>query len=142
MMKNLIYQPGSENLAVSCKAIGMDRSVFLAIYKHIRMMRDQNTDLTDEETKRVNTMYSTMDKDEADKMLRPWRQGRRQPRNPVSPHDRPRPIVAFRRCHRSPPRQAGWTPPLAHYIYRYTVRPMKRVEACIMADLISVHPQD
>ena len=74
MMKQLVYQPGSENLAVSCKAIGMDRSVFLAIYKHIRMMRDQRTDLTDEETKRVNSMYSTMDKDEADRMLRPWRQ--------------------------------------------------------------------
>lgn len=74
MMRNLIYQPGSENLAVSCKAIGMDRSVFLAIYKHIRMMRDQNTDLTDEETKRVNGMYSTMDKGEADKLLGPWRQ--------------------------------------------------------------------
>jgi uncharacterized protein (DUF2336 family) len=73
VMRTLIYQPGSENLAVSCKAIGMDRSVFLAIYKHIRMMRDQNTDLTDEETKRVNSMYSTMDKDEADKLLRPWR---------------------------------------------------------------------
>jgi uncharacterized protein (DUF2336 family) len=74
MMKNLIYQPGSENLAVSCKAIGMDRSVFLAIYKHIRLMRDQKTDLTDEETKRVNSMYGTLDKGEADQMLRPWRQ--------------------------------------------------------------------
>jgi uncharacterized protein (DUF2336 family) len=74
MMKHLIYQPGSENLAVSCKAIGMDRSVFLAIYKHIRMMRDQKTDLTDEETKRVNAMYGTLDKTEADQMLRPWRQ--------------------------------------------------------------------
>ena len=74
VMRNLIYQQGSENLAVSCKAIGMDRSVFLAIYKHIRMMRDQSTDLTDEETKRVNGMYSTMDKDEADQLLRPWRQ--------------------------------------------------------------------
>jgi uncharacterized protein (DUF2336 family) len=74
MMKNLIYQPGSENLAVSCKAIGMDRSVFLAIYKHIRQMRDQKTDLTDEETKRINAMYGTLDKGEADQMLRPWRQ--------------------------------------------------------------------
>lgn len=74
MMKSMIYQQGSENLAVACKSLAMDKSLFLVIYKRIRLMRDNSMDLTDEETKRINRLYSTMDRGEADRLLEPWRQ--------------------------------------------------------------------
>jgi uncharacterized protein (DUF2336 family) len=72
LMRRIIYEPTGEGLAMSCKAIGIDRSVFTTMFRLTRKAQEQPDALTPEQVARVQDLFETMSRMGADLVLRHW----------------------------------------------------------------------
>src|SRR5690606_8698580 len=62
LFPRFLYDYGAEGLAISCRAAGIDRSVFLTMHRLTRMARGQSIDLTDVDTARIFQLFETLDR--------------------------------------------------------------------------------
>lgn len=72
MFRKVLHSRGVEALAVSCRAVGIDRSVFLTIYRMTRLARGLSADLNDQETARSFSIFQNMDKRKAEITIHSW----------------------------------------------------------------------
>ncbi|MFC7050247.1 DUF2336 domain-containing protein [Emcibacter nanhaiensis] len=72
IMSSILYDRGSEALAIACRAINIDRSVFLTIYRMTREARDMETKLSQEEIDRAYDRFNNMEPRRAQLTLHSW----------------------------------------------------------------------
>ena len=72
IMLSILYDRGSEALAIACRAINIDRSVFLTIYRMTREARDMETKLNQDEIDRAYDRFNTMEPRRAQLTLHGW----------------------------------------------------------------------
>ncbi|WP_321392379.1 DUF2336 domain-containing protein [Emcibacter sp.] len=72
IMSSILYDRGSEALAIACRAINIDRSVFLTIYRMTREARDMESKLSQEEIDRAYDRFNNMDPRRAQLTLHSW----------------------------------------------------------------------
>ena len=72
LTRRIIYEPGGEGLAVACRAIGVDRAVFVSMYRLTRKSRPKLDDPTDEDIRRLVEFYDRISADDAQLVLRKW----------------------------------------------------------------------
>ncbi len=72
LTRRIIYEPGGEGLAVACRAIGVDRAVFVSMYRLSRKSRPKLEDPTDADIRRLVEFYDRVSADDAQLLLRKW----------------------------------------------------------------------
>jgi uncharacterized protein (DUF2336 family) len=73
IMRRLIYQPGGHGLAITCRAVGIDRAVFAAIFLLSRQARPGDQNMALDETSEVLQLYERIDNTAARGILARWR---------------------------------------------------------------------
>lgn len=74
LMRRLIYEPGGEAFAIACRALDMDRQVFLTMYDLTRAARGSLTRSHSEERQRLHDLYHDISFESAIAVVRRWRQ--------------------------------------------------------------------
>ncbi|MEC9347986.1 MAG: DUF2336 domain-containing protein [Pseudomonadota bacterium] len=74
LMRRLIYEPGGEALAIACRALDIDRQVFLTIYDLTRAARGMLGKSHGQDRARLKDLYDDMAVDDAAAVVRRWRQ--------------------------------------------------------------------
>lgn len=72
LMRRIIYEPGGEALAIACRAIGMDRQVFLTLFTLTRYARDGGKGDSQEETAKARAFFDSLNRAQAMVVLRKW----------------------------------------------------------------------
>ncbi len=72
VFQQVLYSRGPDGLAVACRAVGIDRSVFLTIYRLSRIARGNSADMTDAEAKHAFSIFQNMDRRKAEITLHRW----------------------------------------------------------------------
>jgi uncharacterized protein (DUF2336 family) len=72
LMRRIIYEPTGEGLAMACKSVGIDRSVFTTMLRLTRKAKEQSDALTPEQMARIQDMFDTLSRMGADLVLRHW----------------------------------------------------------------------
>lgn len=72
LTRRIIYEPGGEGLAVACRAIGVDRAVFISMYRLTRKARTKLDDPTDDDIRRLVEFYDRISAEDAQLVLRKW----------------------------------------------------------------------
>lgn len=72
LFPRFLYDYGPEGLAVACRAAGIDRSVFLTMYRITRMARGHSADLADLDTARIFELFESLDQRGALLRLHNW----------------------------------------------------------------------
>ncbi|RIK93291.1 MAG: hypothetical protein DCC73_10245 [Proteobacteria bacterium] len=72
VFRKILYNRGADGLAVACRVIGIDRSMFLTIYRLTRIARRQSSSLTDAETAHAFEIFRKMDQRQAEITLHRW----------------------------------------------------------------------
>ena len=72
LTRRIIYEPGGEGLAVACRAIGVDRAVFVSMYRLTRKSRPKLDEPTEEDIRRLVEFYDRISADDAQLVLRKW----------------------------------------------------------------------
>ncbi len=72
LMRRIIYEPGGEGLAIACKSIDIDRSVFLTIFELTRHAKAQRERVDEVRIAELRELYDNMNKKTARLVLRNW----------------------------------------------------------------------
>jgi uncharacterized protein (DUF2336 family) len=72
VLRKIIYNRGSDGLAVACRFVGIDRSVFLTIYRLTRLSRQESPELTDIQVSHAFEIFEKFDKRRAEITLHRW----------------------------------------------------------------------
>lgn len=72
LMRRIIYEPGGEALGIACRAIGIDRSTFLLIYRLSRRAQTEGASLSKDEVVNLSRFYDKTTRDAAFLVLRRW----------------------------------------------------------------------
>lgn len=72
IMRSFLYDRSAEALAVSCCAAGIDRSVFLTIYKLTRAAQNIDPNLDDDEIAKAFEHFKSLDKKKALAIIQKW----------------------------------------------------------------------
>lgn len=72
VFRKIIYNRGSDGLAVACRAVGIDRSVFLTIYRLTRQARQESPELSTAQTSHAFEIFMNFDKRKAEITLHRW----------------------------------------------------------------------
>ncbi|MBL4895039.1 MAG: DUF2336 domain-containing protein [Emcibacter sp.] len=72
IMRSFLYDRGAESLAVSCCAVGIDRSVFLTIYQLTRAAQNVDTNISDREIANAFEFFKKLDKKMALRTIQKW----------------------------------------------------------------------
>lgn len=72
VFRRVLHGRGIEGLAVSCRAVGIDRSVFLTVYRMTRLARGLSAELNDQETARSFSIFQNMDRRKAEITIHSW----------------------------------------------------------------------
>lgn len=70
--RKIVYNRGPDALAIACRAVGIDRSAFLSVYRLACRARNMNSELSDAETGHAFNMFDTMDRRMAEIMIHRW----------------------------------------------------------------------
>ncbi len=71
LMRRLVYEPGGEALAIACRAVGIDRAVFMTIFHLTRHARN-DLGLAGQEAIELKAFYDRISPDDARRVLRKW----------------------------------------------------------------------
>ncbi|WP_416897454.1 MAG: DUF2336 domain-containing protein [Minwuia sp.] len=74
LMRRLVYEPGGEALAISCRMLDMDLKTFLNIFDLTRAARGALTAGHRQERTHLEDFYKGLDRDSAAAVVRRWRQ--------------------------------------------------------------------
>lgn len=72
IMRKILYNRGSDGLAIACRAVAIDRSVFLTIFKLSREARQMTTKLSDDEMAHAFSFFQSMDQRSALTTVHRW----------------------------------------------------------------------
>lgn len=72
IFRRVVHDRKADGLALACRAIGIDRIVFLTLYRLIQSARELSPDLSDSETARIFQLFETVDKRKAALILHGW----------------------------------------------------------------------
>lgn len=74
LMRRLVYEPGGEAFAIACRALDMDRQVFVTMYDLTRAARGTLTRTHSEERQHLQEFYEGVTPADALSVVRRWRQ--------------------------------------------------------------------
>ena len=77
LAQRIIYEPGGEAFAIACRALGLERSAFLQIYRMTRKARVAKVAISKREMVKLSQLFEGMTRENAFLVLRRWQ------RNPV-----------------------------------------------------------
>src|SRR5690606_38981658 len=72
VLRKIIYNRGADGLAVACRVLDIDRSVFLTIFRLTRLARQENPELSDAQTSHAYEIFEQFDKRKAEITLHRW----------------------------------------------------------------------
>ncbi|MDE0943576.1 MAG: DUF2336 domain-containing protein, partial [Alphaproteobacteria bacterium] len=72
LARRIIYEQGGEALGIACRAIGLERSIYLQIYQLTRKARGSDNRLTKDEVVRLTQFYESITRESAFLVLRKW----------------------------------------------------------------------
>jgi uncharacterized protein (DUF2336 family) len=72
LLRRMLFEPGGEALAILCKAVGIDKPDFAAIYMLTRKARNIERAPNAQELKRVLELFDKVKPEDADRMLKKW----------------------------------------------------------------------
>lgn len=72
IMCSVLYDRGPDSLAIACRAVNIDQSIFLTIYRLTREARDMDSDISKEETSRAFEFFKDMDQRRAQITIHKW----------------------------------------------------------------------
>jgi uncharacterized protein (DUF2336 family) len=72
LVRRFMFEPGGEALAVTCRAIGIEKSAFATILRLSRKARPGGQENGDEQVKAVLAFYDKLDEAGAQSLLRRW----------------------------------------------------------------------
>ena len=72
VMRSFLYDRGADALAISCCAVGIDKSVFLTIYSLTREAQNMDTNISDDEISKAFEYFSKLNKKTANFTLQKW----------------------------------------------------------------------
>ena len=72
LARRIIYEQGGEALGIACRAIGLERSIYLQIYQLTRKARGSDNRLTKDEVVRPTHFYESITRESAFLVLRKW----------------------------------------------------------------------
>jgi uncharacterized protein (DUF2336 family) len=73
LVRRVLFEPGGEELAIACKAIGFPKDAFVEILVHFRMGRLGDQRIEQDELPRALEFYESTDAKTAKILLRQWR---------------------------------------------------------------------
>jgi uncharacterized protein (DUF2336 family) len=71
-MRKILYNRGYDGLAIACRAVGIDRSVFLTIFRMSREARQMACKITDDEMAHAFSLFQSMDQRKALLTVHRW----------------------------------------------------------------------
>lgn len=77
LARRIVYEPGGEALGIACRAIGLERPVFLQIYQLTRKARSRETSLGKDEVVRLTRFFESISRESALLVLRKWQRDKR-----------------------------------------------------------------
>ena len=76
LVKRMLFEPGGEGLAIACKAVGLEKVVFVSIFSLSRKARPQLRQSLQHDLRRTLGLYDNMTRESATKVLRIWQRDR------------------------------------------------------------------
>ncbi len=77
LARRIVYEPGGEALGIACRAIGLERTVYLQIYQLTRKARSSENRLGKDEVVRLTKFYESITREAAFLVLRKWQRDKR-----------------------------------------------------------------
>jgi uncharacterized protein (DUF2336 family) len=77
LARRIIYEPGGEALGIACRAIGIERTVYLQIYQLTRKARNSEIRLSKDEVVKLTQFYESITRESAFLVLRKWQRDKR-----------------------------------------------------------------
>lgn len=77
LARRIVYEPGGEALGIACRAIGLERTVYLQIYQLTRKARSRESRLGKDEVVRLTRFYESITRESAFLVLRKWQRDKR-----------------------------------------------------------------
>jgi len=72
IMCSVLYDRGPDSLAIACRAVNIDQSIFLTIFRLTRKARDMDAEISKEETSRAFEFFKDMDQRRAQLTIHKW----------------------------------------------------------------------
>lgn len=72
VMRKILYDRGGDGLAIACRAVGIDRSVFMTIFKLTRQARQMATKISESEMAHAFSFFQNMDQRKAEITVHRW----------------------------------------------------------------------
>lgn len=72
IMRKILYNRGSDGLAIACRAVAIDRSVFLTIFKLSREARQMTAKISDSDMAHAFSLFQSMDQRSALTTVHRW----------------------------------------------------------------------
>lgn len=77
LARRIVYEPGGDALGIACRAIGLERTVYLQIYQLTRKARSSENRLGKDEVVRLTKFYESITRQAAFLVLRKWQRDKR-----------------------------------------------------------------
>ena len=77
LARRIVYEPGGEALGIACRAIGLERTVYLQFYQLTRKARSSENRLGKDEVVRLTKFYESITRETAFLVLRKWQRDKR-----------------------------------------------------------------
>ncbi len=77
LARRIVYEPGGEALGIACRAIGLERAVYLQIYQLTRKARSSESRLGKDEVVRLTQFFESITRESAFLVLRKWQRDKR-----------------------------------------------------------------
>ena len=72
LARRILYEPTGEGLAVACKAVGIDRSVFNTLFRLTRKARGEPEALARDQATRIHALFETLNRTGAAQTIGRW----------------------------------------------------------------------
>ncbi len=76
LVMRMLFEPGGEGLAIACKAVGLEKVVFVSIFSLSRKARPNLRQTLQRDLRRTLSLYDHMTREAATKVLRLWQRKR------------------------------------------------------------------
>jgi len=76
LIRRIVFEKGGEGIAIACRSIGLSEFDFATIFRKSRRVAPGRPDATRGEVNEILSLYRSIDKEEADKVVDMWRRDR------------------------------------------------------------------
>ena len=74
-VKRILFEPGAERLAITCRAIGIEKVVFASVFSLTRRARPYLVETGRQDFRHTLDLFADMSQEAANRVLRTWRRG-------------------------------------------------------------------